>query len=289
MSSFSPIDRFYQALLANKILTTTSHAYYRQYLKQYWFRRILETLFIAALINSSQMFSLVSGEVMALSPTTGVALSAVFMRGYTALVGIFLGLMLGQLVHAAPFLFSFSNSIFFTFYIFILREICLQWVGATLPLPNLTIFLKFLFVCAVIAFGFVGTLNFIFPIQATIFTQWLAQMNGILYLTPLCLAFDPYSPEKLFNKNQPHWWLGLIGLLILQTVLFLLPQTYHWFTSTTMILAIVAYGYFFNIVKMGIALLCLSALYIGLDQNTPLVFALQAGLGLSLSLIRSRV
>lgn len=286
MSSLSPINQFYQALLEKKVLGIKPNFFRQRYLKIYWLRRIIETFFVAALINTTQTFSLSTGSESTLSPATGIALAALFLRGRTMLVGIFLGTFISHLIHHVPAVSSFFYGVCFTLYIFLIREICLRWVGPILPLNKISIFIKFLLICAILSIGYLFLLKFIFTPNINLLSRWLSEINGILYLVPLCFLFDPYSPETLFNKKQKKWWLSTIGLLILQLLLLFIPAKFFIMGSLFMLTGILAYAYYFPPITVGITLLCLSAFYIGLNISTPVIFVLQAMLGLAFSLKR---
>lgn len=276
MSSLSPIDQFYQVLLAKKILVDNPNFFHRQYLRKVWFRRILETLFTAGLINSSQSFLYSAYQEPALSPAAGIALSALFLRGRSVLPGIFLGILISYLINQLAWGSAFIQSIAFTLYIFLIRETCLRLLGAVLPLPNILIFLKFIMISAFYS----GIYAYLFHLS------WIAELNGILYLTPLCLLFDPYSLETLLNKQAKFVWLGLLALILLQLLLlYFMPAPLSLLAGSIMMLAVLTYAFYFSPVACGIALLCLSAIYLSLNQTEPYIYALQALLGLSLALL----
>lgn len=257
MSSLSPIDQFYQALLAKKILDLKPNFFRRRYLQIYWLRRLIETLFLTALINSTQIFSLSTGSESALSPATGIALSALFLRGQTMLLGIFLGSFISHLSHHVPVMLSLFYSTYFTLYIFLIREACLRWIGTVIPLNKVSVFIKFLLVCSILSIFYLFSLKFMFSANINLFPRWLSEINGILYLTPLCFLFDPYSFDNSYTQSS------------------LVQPTQHKTKARRI---------YSPPIIVGITLLFLSGIYIGLNINMPVVFALQAILGFIFSL-----
>lgn len=192
-----PVNQFYQALLTKKIGDCKPNFFRHHYLQIYWFRRLIETFFIAALVNNTQIYFLSIGTESAFSPASGVALAALFLRGRTALFGIFLGTLISHTTHHVSIHLALLYSACFTIYIFLIREICLRTIGPVIPLPNWRIFNLFLLICAILSAIYLFLINYAFSAHINIFLRWLAELNGILYLTPLCLLFDLYSPYSL--------------------------------------------------------------------------------------------
>lgn len=192
-----PIDQFYQALLTKKIVNFKPNFFRQRYLQIYWFRRVIETFFVTALVNNTQIFSLSIGTGSAFAPASGIALAALFLRGRTVLFGIFLGTLISHTTHHVSIPLSLLYSACFTAYIFLIREICLRTIGPVIPLPNRRIFNQFLLICAISSAIYLFLLQSAFSAQINLPLRWLAELNGILYLTPLCLLFDLYSPYSL--------------------------------------------------------------------------------------------
>lgn len=269
------------------------------YLRIYGLRRVCETLFIAALIYGCQQHLLIDGFFGPISPVTGAALSALFLRGRTMLLGIFLGNLISYITSQVDLPSALLFSSLFTGTVFLTREVCLRWIGPVAPLSKANVLFQFFLVASLFSGIHILLVNAFLIRPIPLYISWLGEVNGILYLTPLCLLLEPFANERYFNRQAWHWWVFSLALIASQLLIFLVPESamnIHLGLSCVIFALVCLYGYYFEPIPLGITLLGLSVLYLGTslmqsayDSNLIItVLALQALLGFSISIARAQ-
>lgn len=257
-------------------------------------RRVFETLFIAALIFGSQQHLLIDGIFGPISPVTGIALSALFLRGRTMLLGIFLGNLISYLVSQIDLPIAILYSFIFTCYIFLTREACLLWIGPVVPLNKTKSLIQFFIICAIFSGIHVLLVSELLIVPLSLYSSWLGEVNGMLYLTPLCLLFEPFAHERYFTKRAWRWGAVTIALMACQTAIFLVPENFEFALSLIVFALVCLFGFCFPPIPLGVTLLGLSVLYLGTSlmqsaydsREIITVLMLQALLGYSISIHR---
>lgn len=263
--ALSPLsDHFYQFVLASNPSLLKEVSFQKKYWRTVFYRRALETLFVAALMNGAQTFTVSQGSPFLL-PATGLGLSALFLRGRTILFGIFLGYALHEGLYQA---------ILWTLTLFLIRETCLQHIGATIPLRKPK---------TLLAFTGISLFYLLF------LPQTFAHLNGILYLTPLCLTLEPFALEKFLAHENRRAWIGAFMLFIVHGSLLFLPP--HYLPAAMWILPFFVglYAFYFPPIFVGLSLLILSTLILTLPYGwlSAEWLSLQACIALSISLYRA--
>ena len=78
----------------------------------------------------------------------------------------------------------------------------------------------------------------------------LGILNGILCLTPLCLAFDPFTPQIYFTSLAWRWWSLAILLIAAHLLYFALPGVEALFLSGVLMVALCVYGWYFGLIPL---------------------------------------
>lgn len=294
MPSSLHTKRFYEAVLTKKNLLAKPRSFRADYLRHFWIRRVCETLFVTALISGSQQHLLMDGIFGPISPVTGIALSALFLRGRSMLVGIFLGNLISYLFSYVPMGAAMLYSSIFTLYILLIRETCLRLMGPVTPLDKVETLIQFTVICSFFSALHVILMSTVLIIPISFYQTWLGELNGILYLTPLCLMFEPFSTERFFTKQAWRWWICSLVILVLQCAMLVAPESYIFPTSMTMFAIICVYAFIFEPIPLGFTLLGLSVLYLGTSFSQHAyeskaiitILLLQAIISLSITICR---
>lgn len=260
--------------------------YYRNaFLKIFFKRRLAETAFMIMLILGAQPF-LIDNLHTPLSPITGISLSALFLRGRFMLIGILLGSFFSYLINHVEISTALMASLLFTALIALIREIGLLWCGPVIPLARVSTFLKFVLITFLFCALHVFLLNQLFE-NVSFYTQFLSEVNGILYLTPLCLLFEPFALERYFTKSNWPWFLATLAILLYQG----LVSTFIF--SLGLLGMLCLYAIRFPPIPVGITLLGLSVWYLALvggEYSWPMriILTLQPILSFMISIHRHR-
>jgi hypothetical protein len=224
-------EAFKKVVLTKNFSLSNPIIFKRRYQKIFLYRRATELVFGLLLIWGGQQFVLQNHFFSPLWPASGIALSALFLRGNIMLGGLFLGSFLSFYYYHFDVLFSLILSGLFMFYIYAIRQLCLRYIGPVAPLIKQTIFWKFIALLtplsAAYALIFFKILKLIepsltlLPIHIGFF--WIAQMIGILCLTPLCLSVDPFDYQYYFSKENKTWWGVSLLIFSAHLLYYILP------------------------------------------------------------------
>lgn len=257
------------------------------------FRLLTEFLFITALIYIGQFFWLQNAGFLAIWPFVGVGLSALYLRGNAALLGIGAGCFFSyHFMHFAPIL-AIWFSLLLAGFLWLIRSISLRLIGPVAPLANratlgawLFVLIPFSFIYACLLIG-AQVLYHLLPAFSGLWliAYFFGVLNGILCLTPLCLAFDPFAIKNLFQKSAWRIWLGIGLLLFLTAPLFWLPPMwailyaiFHGFCCTL-------FARKTDIIATGFSWLALSTIYMTASMPGLHVFQMRFTQSTSLILL----
>lgn len=278
----SPEERFhaFKRELEKKNLLPSEITHFSQSFRKLVITRRLSELAISILlIFGGQLFVIQNAFFCPVWVGTGVALSGVFLRGHFILLGIFLGSLASYLNNHYPLFVSFLQSGLFTLYIYSIRLCSLHFIGPVTPIPSRSVLGKFLLLIMVLTAIDVIAIYFIFKLTTTISISWKpfflnafsGQLNGILCLTPLCLIFEPFIPEKYFKSSSSSWWISALFLISLQFLYFLFPQCWQSILlSLCLVLSFFVYGKIFGQFPTGMLLLGVAIVYLGATSSTAL-------------------
>lgn len=246
-------------------------AYSKNYRRLVFSRRLAELIISSALIFMGQQFVTDNAFFAAIWPATGVGLSALFLRGHFLLCGIFLGSFLSYLHNHFPLPFCLTQSLLFTFYLYLVRVLSLKWIGPITPLAENSTFFHFLFLLSILTLlpiaGLFLELSLRFrAFEVTWFhlvAAWLGHLNGILCLTPLCLVLDPFTPKRYF-KTWQSWQAFTIFILLCHFAYYLpLPFSFMLGLAPLLFLILLVFAYRFGEVPTCVTLLGISVIYLG--------------------------
>lgn len=284
----SPEERFQAfkaAVITKDLFTVQATSFTTFYHRLVLTRRLLELIISILLIFGGQLFVIQNGFFCPVWAGTGVALSAIFLRGNFLLVGIFLGSISSYLYNHYSLLQSILLSILFTAYIYLIRQCCLRFIGPVTPFAETKVLWKFIVVIGILTALDVSLifllLDSIKPLNLSFSNFFLAaywgQLNGILCITPLCLIFEPFIPERYFQKTNWQWKIGVILIIACQFLVYVFPQCLFniglaLFSAIFLFFFGKQYGQF----PTGVALLGISVVYLGANhcQSSLLFFLL---------------
>ncbi len=225
------LKSFHAQVVAKNLIQAKQLSYKASYLRLFFTRRSAEFIFSALLVFGGHQFIILNQFFSSIWPAAGVALSAVFLRGNYLLFGIFVGTLSSYLYNLFPWELSLYQALLFTLFIFLMRQCALWLIGTITPLSRVTLLWKFIALMAVFCALHISTMTMIFiAYYKSSFTAfgwycaWLGELNGILALTPLCLIFDPFVPQKYFNKNNNAWWFCGLMIFACYFLFFLIPS-----------------------------------------------------------------
>jgi integral membrane sensor domain MASE1 len=254
-------------------------------------RRTAEFIISTLLIFGGQQFLNQIGYFSPVWPATGVALSAVFLRGNFLLLGILCGTLLNNLFNHLPWHLNLFMGFGFTFFIWITRSLALRFIGAITPISFVRVWIQFILLIALTCALYTAFLYFlgIFSTRHSIFfnlySAWLGNFNGILYLTPLCLIFEPFVPQKYFTSKTRLWWLISIAIIGSHFLFFALSFTSALAVSGFLIFVLAFYALAFGQIPTCITLLGISTVYITGANPGPSLFNLRTSQEISMLLM----
>lgn len=225
---------------------------------------------IALLIFSaySPLFAEASASPVCL--VEGVGLSALFLRGHYALLGIALGVALRCALEKIAFPALLFQSISLPL---LLYGIFLYTIRRIHPLPfeRLSTF-----------WHFVACLLFSHLAYNMLLAQWvthslafwyllgLGQINGILCVTAICLSCDPFTSARYFNK--PQRWSLWCAFSFAYAALFYLPAVPSVLLSGLLGLLMVYYARRFGAFPTAITLIIIALFYLAGQLPYPHLF-----------------
>lgn len=266
--------------LAKNLVQAKRPTYAVYYYRLVITRRATELILSSLLIFSGQQFLLQNSFFSPIWTAVGVALSAVFLRGYFLLYGIFLGVLLSYLYNHVPWHLSLAQSLLFTLYIFLTRLIAVHTIGAVIPLAQTRVLWKFFGLVTLFSTVHAYTLLLVFAaprgMAPTFFdwsVAWLGEVNGILYLTPLCLIFEPFVPKRYFNLKSKSWWICSAAIIISHFLYYIVPSgAPSIFLALVFICILSTYANYFDQIPTCITLLGISVVYISGILTPPHLF-----------------
>lgn len=263
--------RFTSSLVAKKIIRANSHTYRNAYSRLFWIRRLTEFFFTGLLIYAGSEFFFIN-QFAPIWAFSGVALSALYMRGHVSLIPIFISFYISFYCAGFGSFVSGWQSFLFTLIMFSIRYTGMGLIGAVIPLASLSVYVKWLLI---VLFFVAAHIMIMFPHASALdrYTAFLGEMNGILCLTPLCLIFTPFTPQYYFNLRRWPWIAGSLVILTLHFGFFILPTMWLSFYAVLMLLLLVAYARF-GVFPLCITILCLSVFYIASSEGRSLFQAI---------------
>ncbi|MBS0290366.1 MAG: MASE1 domain-containing protein [Proteobacteria bacterium] len=281
MSLADRINKFQKDVVAKKLLHSKVDSFNRDYFRLILARRTAEFLLCTCIIYGGQQLVILNTFFSPIWPASGVALSAIFLRGRTMLFSIFVGTFASYFSNNYASLLSLQQALLFTLIIWLTRESALKWIGAVAPIPTLRIFLKFVLLlgifCALHAFViafFIQTFHSDFSWYRWILAV-LGEYNGILCLTPLCLVSDPFVVKNYFNKKACKWWICALLLIIAHGLFFIMPVQSLILVAFFLFISVCVYALNFGQIPTCITLFGISIIYLAgvlpkekLFQNT---------------------
>lgn len=274
ISKTDQFQQFEHFIDQHTVIKDKAQVCYRQYYHLFLFRRLAEFLLTAVFVYVGMNFLILSHFNLPLWPATGVALTVVFLRGNYPYLGIALGAIGAFYINCQYVWFSLLQGIVFTLYIYLLRFSLLRWVGAIQPLSHYRILFYFIVLCAAFTFAHVISLYFIthlfelpWPFKQTdVYMHCLAELNGILCLTPLTLSFNPFTPKKYFSfKPRNIAWCTCMLLMIGAHLGFFWlrdPMTIALLMLTVFV-CICGFAMMFKLIPTTCLLLGMGLLYLG--------------------------
>ena len=260
----------FKASLAEKNLIPPGRRSFRAgYCRLVFMRRAFEFIISSLLFCGGQQFLISNNFFSPIWLTTGAALAAIFLRGNFLLVGIFVGTLIGYLINHLPWHISLTLSLLFVIYIYLIRKLAFLTMGPVAPLFNNAILWKFYGLIAVLSavysylfFSLMG-LKSVGATFFLVYTGWLAQINGILCITLICLMFDPYLMYRHFHKVR-LWSILAMVIVICHLFYFFIPAGTPTLILSIIFLAIMCgYGKYFGKVATCATLLGIAVIYLG--------------------------
>lgn len=257
--------------------------------KRYIKRRLIEFVLGTIIILSGQNFLYAENFQLLLWPTTGVALSMLFLRGINMWIPIATGCLLAGVLQQWPLKANLISASAFTGYALICYVLSIRLIGAIQPVTQTRVLSKWFTLLIVCSLLFCTLLNaFLFqgnglPI-GTISKMSFLCMNGILPLTPLSLMLDPFTFQNNAIIKQSKWWIVTILLLgAMVFTLFFIPN-YLTLMFALCLLGAPLFAWRYGQIPTGFTLLATATLFLGLPaqhwQHNPLLPILFMALGM---------
>ncbi len=225
------LKTFHEQVVAKNLVQAKQLSYNASFLRLFFTRRAAEFIFSALLVFGGHQFIILNQFFSSIWPAAGVALSAVFLRGNNLLCSIFIGTLSSYLYNHFPWELSLYLALIFTLFIFLVRQGSLKFIGTITPLCDLNTLWKFIALIGVLCAIHISSMTMIFITYYkssfstfSWYCAWLGELNGILALTPLCLIFDPFVPQKYFNKKNNAWWFSGFMIFACYFLFFLTPS-----------------------------------------------------------------
>lgn len=285
MSSANRLKLFRESVVAKNLAQAKLPAYQAYYRRLFFTRRATEFILCSLIIFGGHELLMIDTFFSPVWPTAGVALSAVFLRGNVMLFGIFAGILSSYIYNYNLVLLSIAQAALFTFFIYLLRLFCLIFIGPVTPIAEVKTFWKFSLVCAVLCACHVSAVSVLFvqTFQTSVSlyglgVAWLGELNGILCLTPLCLVFDPFTPQNYFGKKGLPWKLATVGIFLCHLFFFYAQSNEQIVILAGIFLCLLCiYGAIFGQIPLCITLFSVSIIYLmGTLPNSHLFLASSA-------------
>ncbi len=266
----SKLNSFREAVIAKKYPLQKLPTYRTSFRRLYLTRRAAEFILSALLIFSGYQLIIVNDFFSPVWLYAGVAVSALFLRGNALLAGIFAGSLFCYLYYGYPFSFSLKQALCFSLIIYLIRATSLKFVGPVAPLASLAVLWKFILICAVFSAIHVSLIGFLFSqnyqTSVSIFgwtVAFLGELNGILCLTPLCLAFTPFVAQRYLTKKSKVWaWIGAL-IVICHFGFFWVDNGYMSFLLALLLsFCIIGYALCFSLIPLCVTLFGTSIVYL---------------------------
>jgi len=272
--------QFNTEVVAKKRYDAKSITYANAFMRLVLTRRLAEFLFSAIIIFGGHQLVLLNGFFSPIWPATGVALSAVFLRGNILLLGIFVGTFSSYVYNLYSWQISLYQALLFISFIFCCRQFSLKWIGPVTPLAKTSVLCKFIVLIILFSSIHISLMTRIL-VQTyggnISFFDWstavLGEINGILCLTPLCLVFDPFVPQRYFTRQEKKWWLSALGLILGHFIFFALTsEIATLILSVILLILLCAYAIHFGQIPLCATLFGISVVYLTGVLPTPHLF-----------------
>lgn len=267
------LDRFATSLVAKNLISANSHTYRNAFLRLFWIRRLTEFFFTGLLIYAGTKFFFIN-QYAPIWAFSGVALSALYMRGNVVLIAIFMSLFISFFSASFNWMMSLWQSVLFTAVMFLIRYTGMRLVGAIIPLAHFKVYTQWLLIVCFFVIVHIALMLHQAPLIDQ-YAAWLSEMNGILCLTPLCMIFTPFTPLHYFNLQKWPWILAGLLVLVLHLLYFVLPINWLIYYAAGMMVLLITYSRF-GLFPLCLILLILSVLYIASIEGRSLFQATTA-------------
>lgn len=280
----SNLEKLEDYLNQNPKLTSDTKDCYHNYQRLFILRRVAEFLLCSVFIYVGINFLILSHFQLPLWPATGVALTMVFLRGNYPYAGILVGAIGAFYINCHYFWFSLFQGIGFTLYIYLTRLTLLKIVGPIQPLNNLDVLTSFLSIITLytifhvfLVWELICLAGLPWPFSLEYFyVHLLAQLNGILCLTPFTLMFNPFTMKKYFSwKKQNVIWIGYMLAILSSHLLFFWIASPIWIILllAAIFIGILLFSYRFSQIPTSCLLLGMGLIYLaGITDYTAHIF-----------------
>ncbi|HVV67563.1 MAG TPA: hypothetical protein VHE99_00780 [Gammaproteobacteria bacterium] len=260
----------FKASLAEKNVVLPLHSFRSEYNRLIFKRRALEFIISTLLFYGGQQFLIANAFFAPMWLTTGAALAAIFLRGNFLLLGIFAGTLIAYLANHLSWDISLLLSLIFVIYIYLMRKLAFLTIGPIVPLYNNAVLWKFYALIAVLSAVYSYVFFTLMVLKSLsgllffwVFMGWLAQINGILCVTLICLVFDPYVMYRHFHKVR-LWSILAVVIVICHLFYFFVPAGIPSLVLSILFFAIFCvYAKYFGKVATCTMLLGVSVIYLG--------------------------
>jgi hypothetical protein len=261
----------FKTAVVEKNLIESAHPSYRAlYHRLIFIRRAAELLISAMLVFAGQQFIIANNFFSPLWPTAGVAVAALFLRGYFPLFGIFLGLLASYSLSHIALSTSLMQSVLLVLYVYLIRLLAIRTIGPVAPIADNVVLWKFYALITTLSavhsyLLFAILTQSIIPAFSLWYMGWLGEINGILCILPFCLIFDPFVSKRYFRKSVQLWWILALAIILCHLFYFVVPTGIPTVILSLLFLVILGcYAKFFSQIPtcftlLGVAIIYLSA------------------------------
>jgi hypothetical protein len=177
--------------------------------------------------------------------TSGTAVAFIFLRGYSSLIGLSLGCLLGFLVQYGNTIETYKLTSIIIFQAMGIYYLTQHYIYPSIVFHTRTQYIKFIILLASISL--LSTLLISTPLS---FPQYfIANVNGV-FIIGFCFNYlDAYFPDiaKLNLLNWPGILKTLFLALFIGLIVNLIPHTFPSFYMASTLFILTLTGIFFNI------------------------------------------
>ncbi|MFI4936933.1 MAG: hypothetical protein ACHQJ6_00300 [Candidatus Berkiellales bacterium] len=263
------IKNFTTQAVAKELVKLKHPSYASDYRRLVLSRRAIEVIFSILLIYGGQQFLIQQAFFCPIWPASGVGLCAIFIRGPFLILGVFLGSLASYLYYHLAWFFSIILSLLFAVTLFLIRECSLRWIGAVTPIATRAILLKFIFLIGVFSLFHVILHHLALEWATGLSFKWinvvwgaLGEINGILCLTPFCLIFEPFVPQRYFQLKLTPWKIIAVLIITSYLLFYFIPNGfYSYILAILLLIGLGIYAKCFGQIPTCVTLLGISIVY----------------------------